>query len=188
LRASREALLAEYQACEDAEGSDVFRGWQVVSIVYGAAFAGLVFLVTANPGLATSVATTGIALVAIGMVAGARWIVKRASFSISRTWMRMRDIEWHLGMRKNIYLSILADWGNRATNPDWQRLPDEEKALLGCHYSDCGRGMPGPKATPLVVDWGAYLLCASWLLLIAWRWLEYKGVLDSGPIGIRIVG
>jgi hypothetical protein len=91
--------------------------------------------------------------------------------------MRMRDIEWQLGMRKNIFLSILTDWSNRTTNPDWQRLCEHERAVLQSQYSDCGRGMPGPKRISLVSS-GAFLLEASYLLLVAWRWLEYKGLLD----------
>lgn len=173
---SVQVLLAEYQACENSVGTNAFQGWQPVAIIYGAAFAGAVFLITAEKGLATSIATTGAAVLAVALIEGARRTVLRATSSINHAWQRMRDIEWILNMRKNIYLSILADWRHRASNPNWHRLNRQEQVALEIDYARREPGMAGPRATPLL-SMTAHGLQVSWLLLAAWRWLEYKSVI-----------
>ena len=170
-----DSLRTEYQAAETAISSHTFLGWQSTSITAAASLAGVGFLITVNATLALTIATTGAGILFLLILEFARRHLARESFVNARIYSRMREIELALGMRRNIYLNLLANWADHESNPDWTSLPVTEKQSFSARYLTNGQGLPGPKGLTSITTI-LLVLQASWVLLVIWRWFDYSGV------------
>ena len=132
---SPSALRTEFAQCAEDARAVMHVTWQAVYIFLSAIILGLA-VVTAqliNRGSADhDWLTFGLVLV-LGVVGGAMalgliLIQRRQQWLLAITYERMRQIEWQLGMRKNISIHVLDNWGDEEQH---SRLsPDDQQILI----------------------------------------------------------
>jgi len=171
---SEEALLAEYEACEDYVSSAASRDWQAAGIIWAAALAGLFLTAFAGNGRASVTITTFIAFIVIATLWLFWAMVKRMVFLQKACMQRMREIEVKLGLRRSIYLYVLDNWRTRESTEYWEHLTQDEKSNLEKNYLQQGQGAPRlhtSTATYLITA----LIAACWIVIVLLKWLAYKG-------------
>ena len=166
VEASEDALLAEYSAAQEHVGVINSVQWQSAAIILGGALAGAGLLATLDvkdwqDSLVVTIGCGGFALVV------ALWfqIWNRHNAAQRGTQTRMREIEKVLGLRRNIYLSILRqrNWGKV---PEYlEVLNDDERKKLATHYDALPR-LSGELAVALA----ALVVVALLILLAVGRW------------------
>ena len=165
--ATNVALLAEYEAAQAHVGVINAVQWQATAIVLGGAIAGGAILATLDSRWENALALTvgSFGLVTVIELWYRIWI--RHSASARAVLRRMRDIEQALGMRRNIYLYIIAqrNWG--AIDEYINVLNDVERAKLRDKYNELPR--PSARATIRLLAVTVEVLL---VLLVAGRWLD----------------
>jgi hypothetical protein len=171
------AALEEYRACEQYVDSAATRDWQVAGIIWGAALAGLFFVLYsgAERSLATLVVVTGIYPFLIASIWLFWLMVQRMVFFQSVCRERMRQIETQLGMRKEIYLYLLDNWAKRNEMDLWKQLPGNVRDYLGKTVQIRGKApRPTTGRVTLAINW---IITLAWTAMIILLWLTHSGVL-----------
>jgi len=168
----RDSLLAEYSACQQQVGTLDSGLWAGVALVLGGSLAAIALLTSKEAEtLAFAIQVTVLASFGLLLIELWYWFWRRHDTSRRAVQIRMREIEWHLDMRRNIYLNILANWSSRQELADWKVLPSEEQDKLLKHYEPLR--LPSPAAglafllTSRAVQVGLVLLAVA-------KWVEYS--------------
>ena len=169
---SESALLTEYQGCQQYIDSAASRDWQIASIVWAAALAGLFFAAFDGHDKATAIITTFIAFVVIATLWIFSRMVARMVFFQKACMQRMREIELKLGMRRNIYFSVLDNWLTRETSDYWKDLSKDEIRNLEEKYLQKGRSILRLHTTTATYVINVLIMIA-WVGMAAWKWLLY---------------
>jgi hypothetical protein len=170
--ASEDALLAEYGASQEHVRVIEAVIWQGTAIVIGGSIAAIAFLIGEPATRPVAIATTALAAGALLLI-GFWWRVKeRHIASQMATQRRMREIEHKAGMRRNIYLYLLANWSKHELLDEWRWLTCKEKESFVKDYLVRGRGLPWPSGGALSNAMYALVVVGS-VLLAAGKWLEY---------------
>lgn len=166
------AQLTEYQAAQVHLQTVEAVIWQGMALIIGGSLAAIAFVVTQESSLpvAIGISALGSGIILLIEVWLAVW--RRHVRVRMQTQRRMREIERATGMRRNIYLHILARWANHERLEEWQWLAPEERTNLAWNYPVGSRGLPWPGGE-FAVDLTARLLQMGIFALMAGKWLEH---------------
>jgi hypothetical protein len=177
-KSSEQTLLAEYDACEQYVDSAATRDWQVAGIIWGAALAGLFFVLSLEAELsrATLVIVTSVYPFLIASIWLFWRMVKRMVFFQNICRGRMRQIEAKLGMRKEIHLYLLDNWAGRNEMDLWKQLPEDVRDYLQ-KTVEMRKEAPRPTTglITLVINW---IITCAWSVMIILEWLAYFKLLN----------
>jgi hypothetical protein len=147
--------------------------WQSAAIILGGSIAALALLVDVDIASRSHPQRLAIAITSLG--AGAFVIIClwqynwcRHKFAIDNVWRRMREIECRRGMRKNIFMFLLATSTRKACDScEWEILSDEERKRLFCQYK---------RLPPITGHWilalTALLIQLGWVAMIVFVWVQ----------------
>lgn len=166
-------LRAEYQAAEKHISMLSTSVWQSAAIILGGSIAALAFLVDVDIAsrnhpqrLAAAVSTLAVGAFLIICLWQYNWC--RHKVAIDNVWRRMREIERSRGMRRNLFLFLLARSTRKACDScEWAILTREERERLFCQYK---RLLPIRGHSILALT--ALLVQLGWLAMIAFVWVQ----------------
>lgn len=172
---SEQALLAEYQACQDEAGGASSWSWQsgIVFFVTTLTLAGTIIYGLLNTSSSPYRLTLIIILGIFSIVLLYVWIRYLTRQHLIRRVMfyRMEEIERELGLRKGLYVSFLDE-----TLKDNPLDKNEKNRLLEKFGKTKGRKPQGFKLT----RWVALLAIIAWVILILIEILIYFSPIVRG--------
>lgn len=167
-----QALLTEYESCEDYVDSAASRNWQIASIIWAAALLGLFVLGVGDNSLTYAIFTTVLLVLVIAML----WIfwamIRRMIFFQIAARQRMREIECQLNMRKDIYFYLLDNWKTKENTEYWKYLSEDEAKKLEINYTKKGKGAPSLR-TSTASQYINVALIIAWFALTTVKWSAY---------------
>jgi hypothetical protein len=174
-------IALELDLCQEHLGSSYMRSWQSGAIILAGAMAALALMLRIESGqLAAAVISTPFAVGVVWILHSWRDYLRRErAFQRLSIW-HMRELEGRIGLRRQLYIQLADDWNTRSElwKQAWKHLtPEEQHRFEGRYIGEPGAALTRLGAhsflgnTSLVVQVG-------WVLVAAWRWLIYAGLLD----------
>ncbi len=174
LTREEQAWLVEYECCQEYVDSAASRDWQIASIVWAAALAGLFILAFADNNCGGAIITTFLALITIVILCLFWKMVDRMVFFQKACMERMREIEHQLGMKRGIYFYLLDNWPKRGKINYRENLSDDELKKLQDKYLQNRSTAPRPHTSTAthVIN---VLIMTAWLGVTLWKWGTFLG-------------
>jgi hypothetical protein len=114
-RQRQEVLLKEYEVCQQDETAVGARAWQATAVLLPVVAGGLAYASWSDK-IQNAVTNWDLVILAcfyISVIVSWMVIVYRQVRQQRIAYFRMQEIEWDLGMRKNLYAHWLDHWSNR---------------------------------------------------------------------------